>query len=95
FYSSIVYVYLQSMGYHIIGEDVTNKGRIDLTVLFKDKVYIFEFKVDGKRGESLRQIKEKGYKDKYVGKGKEIYLVGMEFDSGEKNIVNYEWERCA
>jgi hypothetical protein len=33
FYASIIYVYLQSLGLEIIGEDVTNKGRIDLTLL--------------------------------------------------------------
>ncbi|WP_459893819.1 PD-(D/E)XK nuclease domain-containing protein, partial [Desulfothermus okinawensis] len=33
FYASVVYAYLQSLGFDIIGEDVTNHGRIDLTVL--------------------------------------------------------------
>lgn len=81
------------MGYHIIGEDVTNKGRIDLTLFFKDKIYIFEFKVDSIKGEALRQIKEKGYAEKYRGSGCEIYLVGIEFDSNEMNIVNFEWKK--
>jgi len=45
FYSSVVYIYLQALGFDIIGEDVTNKGRIDLTLFVEDKVYIIEFKV--------------------------------------------------
>jgi len=32
FYASVIYIYLQSLGLEIIGEDVTNKGNIDLTV---------------------------------------------------------------
>ncbi|NPA12170.1 MAG: AAA family ATPase, partial [Epsilonproteobacteria bacterium] len=45
FYASVVYVYLQALGFDIVGEDVTNKGRIDLSVFVEDKVYIIEFKV--------------------------------------------------
>ena len=32
YYTSVMYVYLASLGFEIIGEDVTNLGRIDLTV---------------------------------------------------------------
>ena len=38
FYASVVYVYLQSLGLDIIGEDVTNKGRIDLTIKLTDTI---------------------------------------------------------
>ena len=47
FYASVVYSYLQSLGLDIIGEDVTNLGRVDLTVFIEDKIYIIEFKVIG------------------------------------------------
>ena len=45
FYASVIYSYLQSLGLEIIGEDVTNLGRIDLTLFIEDKIYILEFKV--------------------------------------------------
>ncbi|MBZ4642451.1 MAG: AAA-ATPase [Deferribacteraceae bacterium] len=93
FYASVVYIYLQSLGLQIIGEDVTNKGRIDLTVFIGDKIYIIEFKVDANKGEALNQIKEKNYSQKYLNKSLEIYLVGIEFDSKDKNIVNFEYEK--
>ncbi len=84
------------MGIDIIGEDVTNKGRIDLTLFIEDKIYIIEFKVianDKEQGTALKQIKEKKYHEKYIKEDKEIYLVGMEFSEEEKNIVNFEWEK--
>ena len=92
FYATIVYIYLQSLGLDIIGEDVTNKGRIDLSVFIEDKIYIIEFKVDAAKGEALKQLKEKNYAEKYLNKSSEIYLVGIEFDSKERNIVNFELE---
>ncbi len=92
YYSSVVYIYLQSLGFEVIGEDVTSRGRIDLSVVVGDRVYIIEFKVDGGEGEALEQIKRKGYWEKYSGRFKEIYLVGIEFSSKEKNIKSFSWE---
>jgi hypothetical protein len=89
-YASIIYVYLQSIGIEIIGEDVTNKGRIDLTLKIENIIYIIEFKVDGSN--ALDQIKTKNYQQKYLSQNKEIFLVGIEFDTNEKNISKFEWE---
>ncbi|MCX8083730.1 MAG: ATP-binding protein, partial [Calditerrivibrio sp.] len=93
FYASIVYVYLQSLGFEIIGEDVTNVGRIDLTLKMPNAIYIIEFKVDTK--DALAQLKEKRYYEKYLNLNKPIYLVGIEFDSKIKNIARLEWEKIS
>ena len=93
FYSSVVYVYLSSLGLNIIGEDVTNKGRIDLTIIMPHSIFILEFKVDSKDTSALKQIKDKNYAQKYLQENKDIYLIGIEFDSTEKNISNFEWEK--
>ncbi len=91
FYASVVYVYLQSLGLEIIGEDVTNKGRIDLTVKINNLIYIIEFKVGSE--DALAQIKEKNYAQKYLEQNKEIYLVGINFDEKERNISEFKWEK--
>ena len=90
FYASVVYIYLQSLGIEIIGEDVTNKGRIDLTLFIEDKIYILEFKVGTE--DALAQIKDKNYAQKYLAEGKDIYLVGINFDEQERNISEFRWE---
>ena len=92
FYSSVIYIYLQSLGLNIIGEDVTNKGRIDLTIILDKAIYIIEFKVDGK-GNALQQIKDNEYAIKYLNDNKDIYLVGIEFSAKEKNISKFQWEK--
>jgi len=92
YFASVIYAYLASLGLDITAEDVTNKGRIDLTIKLADNIYILEFKVDG-NGDALQQIKEKDYHQKYLAEGKNIYLIGIDFDSDEKNISNFSWER--
>jgi len=91
FYASVLYAYLQSLGFDIEGEDVTNQGRIDLAVKLPDVIYLFEFKVIDE--EPLRQMKEKGYYQKYLSSGRDIYLVGIVFDREKRNIKNFIWER--
>ena len=92
YFASVIYAYLASLGLEIIAEDVTNRGRIDLTIQINDNIYILEFKVDGS-GNALAQIKEKKYQQKYLSEGKNIYLIGIDFSSGEKNISRFAWEK--
>jgi hypothetical protein len=91
YYASVIYTYLQSLGLDIIGEDVTNHGRIDLTIRVEKYIYIIEFKVG--KDNALAQIKSKNYAQKYLNEKKEIFLVGINFDSEEKNICGFEWEK--
>jgi len=91
YYASVVYVYLQSLGIDIVGEDVTNRGRIDLTLKLDNYIYIIEFKVGSEN--ALQQIKDRDYAKKYLDDKREIYLVGINFDRDKKEIINFEWER--
>jgi len=91
YFASVIYAYLASLGLEITAEDVTSKGRIDLTIRLDNNIYILEFKVDGKEN-ALQQIKAKNYQQKYLAEGKDIYLLGIDFSSAEKNISGFEWE---
>ncbi|MDQ7046404.1 MAG: AAA family ATPase [Sulfurovum sp.] len=91
FYASVIYAYFAGAGFDkIIAEDATSVGRIDLSVFIDDKVYIFEFKVDGTS--ALQQIKDKKYHHKYMRSYKDIYIIGVEFDSDKRAIEKFEWE---
>ena len=91
YYASVVYAYVASLGFRLIPEDVTNKGQVDMTVFADHKVYVMEFKVDSESGKALEQIKEKGYHEKYLGSAEEVYLVGIEFSSKERNVAGFEY----
>ncbi len=82
-------------GYPLQGEDVTNIGRIDLSINMPDKVILLEFKLKkyGNANEAIEQIKTRGYADKFKHLNKPIYLVGMSFDPTLKNITDYCWEQ--
>jgi hypothetical protein len=91
YWASLVYCYLAGAGLEIIPEDVTNIGRIDLTLKIGENIYIFEFKMKDNNN-PLEQIKQREYYVKYQKEQKNIYLVGVEFDEEERNIAKFEWE---
>jgi len=96
YYASIFYAYFTSSGFEVRAEDTTSKGKIDMTVFFKDRIYIFEFKVVGRDEESgtaLAQIKERKYWEKYKETAKEIYIIGVEFEPEKRNIVGFYCEK--
>jgi hypothetical protein len=62
-----------------------------LSIELGERIYILEFKVG--KGNALEQIRQKRYYEKYMDRGKEIYLVGINFDEEERNIARFEWER--
>ncbi len=90
-YVSVFYSYIKALGLELIGEDCTNKGRIDLTIKMPDSIIIIEFKVDGTSG--LEQIKDKKYHEKYLSENLPIFIGGIEFSKKDRNISSLKWDR--
>ncbi|HEX2957176.1 MAG TPA: PD-(D/E)XK nuclease domain-containing protein [Chitinispirillaceae bacterium] len=92
YYASVVYTFLASIGFEIIAEDITSRGQVDLTIKTPSSIVIIEFKVDSSEN-ALKQIKEKRYFEKYLENGKDIYLLGIHFDSEQRNISEFVYEQ--
>ena len=78
-------------------ELLTNKGRIDAVLKTKNTIYVIEFKRDKSAKEAIDQIKDKGYMEKYLAwktdnPNHEIYLLGINFNSKERNIDDWKLE---
>jgi len=56
-------------------------------------IYILEFKVDDNKDSALQQIHSRNYQQKYLSEDKNIYLIGIDFNSDGKNISSFEWEQ--
>ncbi len=82
FYASVLYAYFSSMVVGIIAEDVSNKGRVDLTIKAGGRVFLFEFKVID--GEPLEQIKRMKYYEKYAG---DRYLICFWYGAEESDLM--------
>ena len=94
YYASVFYSYFASIGLDIRLEDVTNRGRIDMTVLFNNHIYIIEFKVveTAPEGKAMAQLKDRNYAEKYQAHHQPIHLMGVEFSKEAKGLVGFEVE---
>ena len=100
YYASVVYCYFAALGLDVRPEDATNKGRIDMTVRFAGRVYLFEFKVNeiGGPGSAMAQLKARKYHEKFLERGElgaipEIYLIAIEFSRKKRNVTDFMWEK--
>jgi hypothetical protein len=92
YYASVFYSYFAALGLDIILEDVTNHGRIDMTVKFNQNVYLFEFKVVElvPEGKALEQLLNRNYAQKYQSLNQAIHLIGVEFSKESRTVIGFE-----
>ena len=86
YYQTIFYAVFQLIGTAIEAEARTNIGRIDALIKTKTNIYIFEFKLNGTAEEAMAQIHEKKYAAPYRDDGRNIILIGAEFDKEARNL---------
>ena len=92
FYASVFYSYFAGLGLDITVEDSTSHGRLDMAVVFNERVYLLEFKVVEMEpeGAAMAHLQERRYADKYRGLGRPIHLVAVEFSREDRNLAAFE-----
>ncbi len=105
-YAAMLYVALDAPDVDIRLEESTSQGRSDMVLLHDGQVFVFEFKMVeipaetpseemGKIGETaamtaIRQIRDRGYVDKYRQRQEPMTLIGLVFDrsgQGDKPLA--------
>jgi Predicted AAA-ATPase/PD-(D/E)XK nuclease superfamily len=67
-------------------EIATDKGRIDLTLVTKRYIYLFELKFNQSSMVALEQIENKKYYEKYLDGNKKVVLIGVSFSQGKHGL---------
>ncbi|HSH05508.1 MAG TPA: AAA family ATPase [Anaerolineae bacterium] len=92
YYQTIFYLIFRLMGLEITAEARTNRGRIDAVVQLDTATYLFEFKLNDTAANALKQIKSNDYFSRYRLSPQPIYLIGVQFDLGQRTIGQWEVE---
>ena len=90
YYHSLLYLFLKAIGFRVEAEVSTSQGRIDMVLKTEVAIFIFEFKINKTAKEALKQILNKNYQKQFSTDGRQIILVGANFDT-KKRILS-EWE---
>jgi len=91
-YHALLHLTFHYLGVFIDSEVHTSDGRIDAVVHTPNRIYLLEFKLDESADAALRQIREKGYAEKYRLHGKPIIGVGINFSSAKKAVDDWTQE---
>ena len=94
FYHTVFYLMLSASGVDVLTEVLSSQGRLDIAVFFPDRIYIIELKCNQSGDEALAQIKEKNYARAYKAEGKEILLMGINFDTEKRSVTDWVHENC-
>jgi hypothetical protein len=86
FYHNLFYMMVSVAGLYATSELLTSKWRIDCVITTDKYVYIIEFKCNQSPDVAIKQIKEKGYADRFKNDKRKIYLIGINFDTEKKEI---------
>ena len=94
-YASVFYALLNGCSLDARAEEASSQGNLDLAVLTRQRIVLFEFKtVPGGEGSgrALRQLKAKGYADQHRASGQPVHLAGVEFSRETRNVALLERE---
>ena len=92
YYQTLFYAVFVLIGARTFAECWTNRGRVDAVVETPCGIYVFEFKLNDTAAAALAQIKEKGYHEKWLRRGKKVTLIGAAFDAEMRNLSDRQIE---
>ncbi len=100
YYASVLYAFFSSLNATIIPEDISHKGQADMTIQLGDYIYVLEIKRDTAKdyqvqipNPALAQIQHRGYSEKYRDSGKQVFEVGMVFNTHQRQLVQMDWQQ--
>jgi len=92
YYHSLFHIVVNLLGFKGESEVVTDKGRIDIVIDTRSRIFIFEFKLNSTGKKALNQILKRQYYEKYFRFKKPITLVGLSFNVKTKTLL-FDWTK--
>ena len=92
YFQNTLYVFFRLLGFYVEVERHTANGRMDVVMQTPDYVYIMELKIDRTADEALQQIEEKGYASPFATDSRQLFKIGINFDTATKQIN--DWKMC-
>ena len=89
FFHAVFLTFLEKSGLKTMAEIATNIGRIDLVAESSKSLFIFELKVDKNSECAFDQAETKKYQERYEQTKKNIFIIGINFDTKQRNISDW------
>ena len=90
YFQNVFFIVTRLLGRYTQVERTTSRGRIDMTVLTQDYIYIIEFKLDKTAAEALAQINDNNYAAPFVADPRKLFKIGVNFSLQRRCIDDWE-----
>ncbi len=98
-YASLLHMCLRAVGVDVRAEDVSSRGRADMVALTGGQVFVLKFKMADGEGDAaaaldaaVRQMRERGYAEKYRDRGEPVHLIGVVCGREAKTLLKIRAE---
>jgi hypothetical protein len=92
FFHAIIHLIFTMVGSDPRTEMHTPAGRMDTVIITNDRIFLFEFKMEGTAEEAIQCIRDRHYADSLRLRNKPITGVGVVFSASKKGVS--AWERA-
>lgn len=88
-FQNMMAIACKMMGLSVRTEIHAHRGRCDMQIETPVYIYIFEFKINGSAEEALRQIRDRGYADRFAADQRTVYLIGANFSTQTRTLTDW------
>lgn len=86
---TVFYLIFSLLGAHVRVEEASAIGRADVVIYLPDAVFVMELKYDGSAQAAINQIEEKGYLVPYSADGRQLFKIGVNYDSEKRTLGDW------
>ena len=91
-YQQVFYIIFSLLGYYVDVEVRTPRGRVDMVMRTRTKLYVMELKLDQSADAAMRQIDLKDYPARFALCGLPVVKVAINFDSDKRTLKDWRIE---
>lgn len=91
-YQQVLYIIFTLMGAWADVEVHTSRGRVDVVMIFRKHIYMFELKLDVSAEAAMEQINLKDYPSRFALSGYPITKIAVNFDSSTRTVKDWKIE---
>ncbi|MCC8120011.1 MAG: PD-(D/E)XK nuclease domain-containing protein [Bacteroidales bacterium] len=89
-WQQMLYVVFSMLGARADVEVRTSKGRVDMAMVYRDRLYLWEIKLNGSARKALEQIDKKNYAARFSNLPYPITKVGVNFSTRSRTITSWK-----
>ena len=91
-YQQVFYIIFSLLGYYVDVEVRTPRGRVDMVMRTRTRLYVMELKLDQSADAAMRQIDLKDYPARFALCGLPVVKVAVNFDSDKRTLKDWRIE---